>query len=140
MGELHPGVVRGVDLGVERDQPVLAADIDLEALLPLIPDHYAYTPTPAYPPVREDIAMVVEATMPAAAVAAAIRQYGGALLRDVALFDVYQGSQLPRGKKSLAYHLTYQAPDRTLTDQDVSKQRGRLIKLLEQQIGAKLRE
>ena len=58
----------------------------------------------------------------------------------MALFDVYEGSQLPPGKKSLAYHLTFQAPDRTLTDGDVSKQRGRLLKLLEQQLGAKLRE
>ena len=89
---------------------------------------------------REDLALVVDAGLPAAAVAAALRAAGGALLRDVALFDVYEGSQLPPGKKSLAYHLTFQAPDRTLTDGDVSKQRGRLLKLLEQQLGAKLRE
>ena len=140
MGELHPGVVRGFEMRVERDQPVLAADIDLEALLPLIPDHYTYTALPAFPPVREDLALVVDTSVPAAEVEAALRRSGGALLSDVALFDVYEGSQLPPGKKSLAYHLTFQAPDRTLTDKDVSKQRGRLLKLLEQQLGAKLRE
>jgi phenylalanyl-tRNA synthetase beta chain len=140
MGELHPGVVKGFDLRVERGQPVLAADIDLEALLPLIPDSYQVTPPLTYPPVREDIALVVDAALPAAAVEAALRQSGGALLRDVTLFDVYEGEQLPPGKKSLAYHLTFQAPDRTLTDADVSRQRGRLLKLLEQQLGAKLRE
>ncbi len=140
MGELHPGVARGFELRVERDQPVLAADIDLAALLPLIPDHYTYTALPAFPPVREDLALVVDTAVPAAEVEAALRRSGGALLSDVALFDVYEGSQLPPGKKSLAYHLTFQAPDRTLTDKDVSKQRGRLLKLLEQQLGAKLRE
>ena len=140
MGELHPGVVKGFDVRGERGQPVLAADVDLAALLPLIPDHYRYTPLLAYPPVREDLALVVDASLPAAAVAAALRAAGGALLREVALFDVYEGSQLPPGKKSLAYHLTFQAPDRTLTDGDVSKQRGRLLKLLEQQLGARLRE
>ena len=140
MGELHPGVVKGFEVRAERGQAVLAADLDLEALLPLIPDHYRYTSLPAYPPVREDLALVVDASVPAAAVEAALRQSGGALLRDVTLFDVYEGSQLPPGKKSLAYHLTFQAPNRTLTDEDVSKQRGRLLKLLDQQLGAKLRE
>ncbi len=140
MGELHPAVVKAFEVRGERGQPVLAADIDLAALLPLIPDHYRYTPLPAYPPVREDLALVVDTSVPAAAVESALRAAGGALLRDVALFDVYEGSQLPPGKKSLAYHLTFQAPDRTLTDKDVSKQRGRLLKLLEQQLGAKLRE
>ncbi len=139
MGELHPGVVKGFELRVERDQPVLAADIDLEALLPLIPDTYPYTPLLTYPPVREDLALVVDAALPAAAVETALRQAGGALLRDAALFDVYEGNQVPPGKKSLAYHLTFQAADRTLTDADVSKQRGRLLRILEQQIGATLR-
>ncbi|HQF70495.1 MAG TPA: phenylalanine--tRNA ligase subunit beta, partial [Promineifilum sp.] len=127
------------DVRVERDQAVLAADIDLQALLPLIPDSYRYTALPAYPPVREDLALVVEASLPAATVEAALRAAGGALLRDVALFDVYDGSQLPPGKKSLAYHLTFQAPDKTLTDADVSRQRGRILRLLEQQLGAMLR-
>ena len=139
MGELHPGVVKGFDVRAERDQAVLAADIDLQALLPLIPDSYRYTALPAYPPVREDLALVVDASLPASAVEAALRAAGGALLRDVALFDVYAGSQLPGGKKSLAYHLTFQAPDKTLTDADVSRQRGRILRLLEQQLGATLR-
>lgn len=140
MGELHPGVVKGFEVRAERGQAVLAADLDLEALLPLIPDHYRYAPLPSYPPVREDLALVVDASLPAATVEEVLRRSGGSLLREVALFDVYEGSQLPPGKKSLAYHLTFQAPNRTLTDEDVSKQRVRLLKLLDQQLGAKLRE
>lgn len=140
MGELHPAVVKGFEVRVERDQPVLAAELDLEALLPLVPDGFSYTPLLSYPPVREDIALVVDAPLPAAEVEAALRKAGGPLLRDVALFDVYQGEQLPPGKKSLAYHLTFQAADRTLTDQDTSKQRQRLVRVMEQQLGAKLRE
>ncbi len=139
LGELHPGVGKSFDIRAERDQAVLAADIDLQALLPLIPDSYRYTALPAYPPVREDLALVVDTALPAAAVEAALRAAGGALLRNVALFDVYEGSQLPPGKKSLAYHLTFQAPDKTLTDADVSRQRGRILRLLEQQLGAALR-
>jgi phenylalanyl-tRNA synthetase beta chain len=140
MGELHPGVVKGFDLHAERGQPVLAADFDLEMLLPLVPDFYPYRPVLTYPPVREDLALVVDATLPAATVEGALRQAGGALLREVVLFDVYEGRQLPPGKKSLAYHLTFQAPDKTLTDKEVSKQRARILRLLDQQIGARLRE
>ncbi|MBP6015728.1 MAG: phenylalanine--tRNA ligase subunit beta [Candidatus Promineofilum sp.] len=140
MGELHPGVVKGFEVRGERGRPVLAADLDLEALLPIIPDHYRYTSLPGYPPVREDLALVVDAALPAAAVEAALHRSGGALLRDVTLFDVYEGNQLPPGKKSLAYHLTFQAPNRTLTDDDVSKQRGRLLKLLERELDAQLRQ
>jgi len=61
------------------------------------------------------------------------------MLADLRLFDVFRGEQVGAGKKSLAYSLTYQAPDRTLTDQEVLKLRQRIIKRLEQEIGAKLR-
>lgn len=140
MGELHPAVVRGFELRVERDQPVLGAELNLETLLPLVPDSFPYRPLSTYPPVLEDIALVVDRGVAAADVEAALRRAGGFLLADVALFDVYEGDQLPAGKKSLAYHLTFQAPDKTLTDKDVSKQRGRILKQLEGALGARLRE
>ncbi len=140
MGELHPAVVKGFELRVDRTQPVLGAQIDLELLLSLVPDRFPYRPLSTYPPVLEDLALVVDRGLPAADVEAALRRAGGFLLSDVALFDVYEGDQVPPGKKSLAYHLAFQAPDKTLTDKDVSKQRQRILKQLEQQIGAKLRE
>jgi phenylalanyl-tRNA synthetase beta chain len=99
MGELHPGVVKGFEVRAERGQAVLAADLDLEALLPLIPDHYRYTSLPAYPPVREDLALVVDASVPAAAVEAALRQSGGALLRDVTLFRRLRGQPVAAGQE-----------------------------------------
>jgi len=73
-------------------------------------------------------------------VAEEVRQAGGFLLKDVELFDVYEGSQIPDGKKSLAYHLTFQAPDKTLTDKDAYKQRQRILSQLGRRIGAQLRE
>jgi phenylalanyl-tRNA synthetase beta chain len=140
MGELHPAVVKGFDLRLERDQSALAATLNLELLLPLVPDTFPYRPLSSYPPVLEDLALVVDRALPAADVEAALRRAGGFLLSDVALFDVYEGDQIPPGKKSLAYHLTFQAPDKTLTDKDVSKQRQRILKQLEQALGARLRE
>lgn len=140
MGELHPAVVKGFELRVDRDQPVLAAQLNLELLLSMVQETFPYRPLPAYPPILEDLALVVDRAVPAADVEAALRRAGGFLLSDIALFDVYEGDQIPTGKKSLAYHLTFQAPDKTLTDKDVSKQRQRILKQLDQAIGAKLRE
>ena len=70
----------------------------------------------------------------------AIWKAGGFLLKGVDLFDVYRGEQLGAGKKSLAYALTFQAPDKTLRDKDVAGMRGRIIRALEKEVDAKLRE
>ncbi|MCP4362566.1 MAG: phenylalanine--tRNA ligase subunit beta [Chloroflexi bacterium] len=140
MGELHPLVVEQVDIQVEREQPVLAADIDLEALIPHIPPYYSYTPISPYPPVEEDLAVVVDKDVTAVTVAATIRQAGGYLLKDVQLFDVYEGEQLGKGKKSLAYHLTFQAADKTLNDKVVSKQRKKIIGAIKHRLNANIRE
>lgn len=137
MGELHPNVVEGFD--IRGEHPVLAAELDLDLLLTRIPDMYYVQPVPTYPAIHEDLALVVERDVPAEKVAAVIRQAGGALLQGVVLFDVYEGQQLAGTQKSLAYHLTFQSPNKTLTDKDVQKQRQRIIKQAEIQLGARLR-
>jgi phenylalanyl-tRNA synthetase beta chain len=138
MGELHPLVRESFE--VRGDAPVLAAEINLEMLLPLVPEARHVDAIASYPPVQEDLALLVDAGVPAAAVEDVIRRTGGFLLSDVTLFDVYEGERIPAGKKSLAYHLTFQAPNRTLTDKDVSRQRQRILRAAEKEVGAKLRE
>ncbi len=136
MGELHPLVCENYDL---PDYPILAAELDLDALLEVIPERYDVQPVTPYPPVLEDLAIIVDEDLPAARVAEVIRLAGGKMITSVRLFDVYRGDQIGRGKKSLAYNLTYQASDRTLTDQDVGILRKRIIAKLEQELGARLR-
>jgi phenylalanyl-tRNA synthetase beta chain len=68
-----------------------------------------------------------------------IQQGGGRIVTNITLFDVYRGEQIGKGKKSLAYSLTYQSADKTLTDNDVSQVRQRIIRRLDQELGAKLR-
>jgi phenylalanyl-tRNA synthetase beta chain len=140
MGVLHPQVAENYGFRINRRQPVLAADLDLEALYPRLAKGQVFEPVSAYPAVREDLAIIVDRQIAAAEVAQTLRQVGGFLLKDIELFDVYEGQQIPAGKKSLAYHLTFQSPSKTLTDKDVSKQRARIIKQLEQRLGARLRE
>ena len=84
--------------------------------------------------------MVVDEDVQADAVEALLKHAAGNLLVDVKLFDLYRGEQIPEGKKSLAYSMIYQAPDRTLTDEEVAKLRARVIKKLESDLGAKLRD
>jgi phenylalanyl-tRNA synthetase beta chain len=85
------------------------------------------------------LALIVDESIPASQVEALIRQTGGKLLTAVSLFDLYRGEQIRKGKKSLAYQLTYQHGERTLTDEEVSKLRERIMKRLEQGLGAQLR-
>jgi len=136
LGEVHPTVRRRYDL---EQAPVLAAEVDLEALLGCVPPRRTIRPVPAYPPVLEDLAFVVDEDVPAERVTEAIRRAGGELLAEVRLFDLYRGTGIGAGKKSLAYALTYQAPDRTLTDDEVALVRQRIIAHLERQLQARLR-
>lgn len=136
-GELHPLVTQAFD--IRTDHPVLAAELDVDALLNAIPERVEVSPIGEFPPVREDLALLVDKHLPSADVSAVITQVGGFLLKQVELFDVYEGDQIPAGKKSLAYHLTFQSPSKTLNDRDIKKQRARLLKQLDQRLNAKLR-
>jgi phenylalanyl-tRNA synthetase beta chain len=136
IGEIHPQVQEQYEL---PDTPVLAAEFDLDAILPYIPERYDITPVPAYPPILEDLAVIVDEDLPAARVAQVIQAAGGETVTAIKLFDVYQGRQIGPGKKSLAYSITYQEPGRTLTDEEVSRIRQRIIESLEKELGAKVR-
>lgn len=135
-GEVHPLVAERFGLTAA---PVLAAEFDLDALLGFVPDVVKTSRLPVTPPVLQDIALIVDEATPAAQVEAVIREAGGDLLKGVRLFDVYQGESIPAGSKSLAYSLTYQTDERTLTDEEVARVHKRIVKAAERQLEAKLR-
>jgi phenylalanyl-tRNA synthetase beta chain len=136
LGEMHPLVKGRFDLGTS---PVLAAELDLELLLGLVPDRNESAPVSNFPPVIEDIAIVVDETVTNEQVEALIWQTGGKMLTSVRLFDIFRSEPLGVGKKSLAYNLTYQAWDHTMDDKEAAQIRQRIINRLEQVLGAKLR-
>jgi len=133
-GELHPMIKDKYETG---DSPILVADFDLDGLRSVSPA-YGITPVADVPPVLEDIALILDESVPAAQVEALIRQTGGSILTDVRLFDVYRDEKIGSGKKSLAYSLTYQS-DKTMTDADAAGIRKKIVKRLEHEVGAKLR-
>lgn len=139
LGELHPRVRDAFDL---PEQPIVVLEWDLDALL--IATGQAEKDKQvglisSYAPVREDLALVVDEGTPALDVQRAIILAGQPLVTRALLFDVYRGEQIPSGKKSLAFALTYQSPSRSMNERDVSKLRQRIIKQLEASIGATLR-
>jgi len=118
-GELHPTVVAAWDLPARAS----AVEIDLDALIELAPRGGQICPLSTWPATKQDVALVVPADTPAAAVEAALRVGAGDLLESIALFDVYNGTQVGPGKKSLAFNLVFRAPDRTLTEAEASQAR-----------------
>jgi phenylalanyl-tRNA synthetase beta chain len=104
-----------------------------------VPGHPLYRPVSRFPAVARDLAIVVARAVPEAEVHGAILAAGGELVRAARLFDVYAGEGIPQGKRSLAYALTYQSPERTLTDAEVDTVQARIVAALRERFDAALR-
>jgi phenylalanyl-tRNA synthetase beta chain len=135
LGEVHPEVAERFDLTAR----ICLMELDLERLYLAVPEVVFSQAVLRYPSAQRDLAIVVDASVPAALVLDTIRAAGSDLLRSAVLFDVYTGKGIPEGKKNLAYALTYQSPERTLTDQDVERAHAEIVKALGAAFGAELR-
>jgi len=136
LGEVHPHIRTAFDL---EDQRVCLAELDLDQLLALTSSDKRMIGISRFPAVRQDLAVVVDEAIPAIRVREEIQASGGDILRTVELFDLYRGTPISEGKKSLAYSLTYQALDRTLTDKEVSRVHESIVEHLAAELGAQLR-
>ena len=130
-GELHPRVVAALGL----PERTCAMELDLD-LLGAVTDPVPAPRLSTYPPATQDVALVVDATVPAAEVEAALRDGAGDLLESVRLFDVYRGPQVGEGKASLAWALRFRAPDRTLTVEETSAARDAAVAEAARRTGA----
>ena len=116
-----------------------AFELDVDALVDRVPDLIVYEDVITYPPVRQDLAFVVPDDVTAGQLVASAHEAAGPELREMRAFDVYRGGQVEPGKKSLAFSVTFQSPERTLTDEDAAELRNRIVSALEQAFGAELR-
>jgi phenylalanyl-tRNA synthetase beta chain len=135
-GQLHPKVANHYGIAVGA---ILVAEMDLDAILARVPARYHFVPVPRFPSALRDIAVVVAQMNTANQVISEIRAAGGDLLSDIRLFDLYQGESIPHGTKSLAFALSYQAPDRTLTDKEVDKAHKKIEERLKHTLKAQVR-
>ena len=134
-GQIHPLVARNYGVDCE----LYTAELQFDALWSVHGDEPEYTPLPRFPSVMRDIAVVCDASIPAADLEDTIRKCGGQYLRGVELFDVYQGANIPEGKKSVAFSLTLRADDATLTDEHAEESVAAILAGLEKTHGAVIR-
>jgi len=136
IGEIHPDVAERFDLGTR----VCCAELDLTGLAGAADMDRDYKPLAKYPAVLRDVALLVDDETPVSRLLGIIKQRGGRILEKAELFDVYRGKQVPEGKKSLAFNLTFRSGEKTLTDEDAQKAMTKILKGLADETGAALRE
>jgi phenylalanyl-tRNA synthetase beta chain len=130
VGELHPALLDG-EWG--------AFELYLDELAAAAPDPVQFREVPAYPAVRQDLAFVVAADLAAADLFAAAREAAGPDLAEIRFLSDYRDPPIPAGKKSIAFSVTFQSPERTLTDGDAAELRSRIVAALERSFSAQLR-
>ena len=135
IGELHPDIAAEFDISSE---PVCLFEIEVDKLLPAVERLRTFQSIPRYPSTDRDIALIVDADLPAQKLQDIIHSFPQVI--ESTIFDVYQGKQVPEGKKSLAFALRYQSMERTLTDEEVDKIQGKMLARLQKESGAVLRQ
>ncbi len=130
VGELHPSLLEGTWSGFE---------LDLAGLFAASHEPVRYDDVITYPPVRQDLAFSVPEEIAAGELVAAAREAAGPELRAMRAFDVYRGDQVGPGRKSLAFSVTFQSPERTLSDEDAALLRAAIVEALAARFGAELR-
>ena len=130
VGELHPTLLEG-SWG--------AFELDLPTLFDQVPERREYEDVVTFPAVHQDLALVVAEDVLAGDLVTAARAAAGPELRDIRIFDVYRGDPIPADKKSVALHVSFQSPERTLSDEDAREIRERIVAALKEQFDAELR-
>ena len=135
LGQVHPLTAK--NYGFETE--VFVANLNLEVLFANMGAEKTYVPLPKFPSMTRDIALVCEENITAAAVKEVILQAGGKRLISCDLFDVYTGEHIEKGKKSMAFALSFRAEDKTLTDEETDAQTSKILNALKEKLNAVLR-
>lgn len=136
LGEIHPDVLDNYGI----TNRVYVAELNFDEIVAQSKADIKYRALPKYPSVSRDIAVVVDEEITAGQVEEIIRNKGGKTVEDVKLFDIYRGSQIEKGYKSMAYAITYRSDEKTLTEEEISKVHNKILNSLASQVGATLRQ
>ncbi|NLP29766.1 MAG: phenylalanine--tRNA ligase subunit beta [Clostridiales bacterium] len=136
IGELHPDVLEQYDIDVRA----YCCELNFDLIVNLADAEKYYKPLPKYPSTSRDIALLVDEEINVGRIESIIKDNGSEILEAVELFDVYRGQQVPEGKKSVAFTLTYRASDRTLTDEEVIEVHDKILIALKDGCNAVLRD
>ncbi len=136
MGEIHPDTADNFNL----DTRVYCAELFLDLLFEIADREIQFEHLPKYPSTGRDMALIVEDDLEVGKIEEAVRELEANILEDIRLFDVYRGSQVGDGKKSVAFSLKYRAKDKTLTDEEADKAHNEVVEMLKNRFGAVLRD
>jgi len=136
LGRLCPVMAQRLEVSTD----IYVFELNMEVLAEAISEQTRFKPIPKYPETYRDISILVDQTVQAQTISDLIFQTSGPLIRRVELYDQYQGKRLPSGKKSLTFALSFQSPDKTLTDEEVNPIFEKIVGSLSNQLGAALRE
>jgi len=134
VGEIHPESAANFDL----KQSVFILELDLDLLIPLIPETKTSKPLPKFPSVSRDITMIVDCDIESQSIIEHLDRVNEKILEKVHLFDVYEGEPVPEGKKSLSLRLIYRSPEKTLEDEFVNSIHNRISGIVLTAFNAKL--
>jgi phenylalanyl-tRNA synthetase beta chain len=135
MGQIHPLVAKNYGLDCE----VYCAELNFNKMFELQLPEPTYVPLPKYPSVSRDLSLICDEAVTVAQIEDVITAAAGKLLRGVKLFDIYRGTGVPEGKKSMAFSLELRADDRTLTDVDSQNVVDKVLAALKEKLDAILR-
>lgn len=121
-------------------QDCFAVELKLEEFIAMKPASQSFRPLPKYPASSRDMAVIVDEAIPVALLLGKINEVGGSLVESVTLFDLFTGSPVPAGKKSVAFSIRYRAAEKTLEDKEVDLVHGRIVEDIEKTFKARLRE
>jgi len=127
LGEISPRILDEMKI----EGKIVLFDIDFEKLIKLASEEHEYLPISRYPAAVRDLAVLVPRLVRVEEVLNKIEAAGGPLIRDIDLFDIYEGEEIPRGKKNLAFHIIYQSDVRTLSSKEIDEIQNKIIKALE---------
>jgi phenylalanyl-tRNA synthetase beta chain len=136
LGNLSSQNLEGLEL---PNSGAAAFELNLEKLIEVLEDEREFEPVPKHPAVLRDLSVLVDLDVKASHILNIISQIGKDLIEDVELFDLYEGENLPEGKKSLAFHLIYRHPDKTLTDKEADQVHKKIEQALEAELKAVVR-
>ena len=134
VGQVHPNVEKELDL-----KNTYVFEFKAEPLFNFEHPELQYVPIPRFPSISRDIALVVDKEVTAGTLEKIINNAGGKLLKEVHVFDLYEGEHMDEGKKSIAFSLTYLDPEKTLTDEEVVRAHEKVLTALKDKAGAELR-
>jgi phenylalanyl-tRNA synthetase beta chain len=136
LGEVRKEILEKMDIS----KKVVVFDLDFEKLQKLCAEEHEYQPISRFPAAVRDLAILIPREVRVAEIFNKINVIGGSLIRDIDLFDIYEGEEIPQGKKNLAFHIIYQASDRTLKKGEIDKIQQKIIKTLEKIPGWEVRK